>query len=431
MIELIAPKNINAKISILGSKSISNRLLILNQVLGLDIELTNLADAEDTILLQNALNQIKNKTFATINIHHAGTDMRFLTALLSCKKGDWILTGSERMKQRPIAELVNALKTLGADISYLENENLPPLKIIGKELVGSKIEIDGSISSQFISALLLISPTFKNSLELSIKNKIVSWPYISMTIDLLKQFGVAIDANTVALNTKIVIKHNPSSISNIPSSIKIESDWSSASYWFSICALSNEANIKLNYFNEISLQADSVLPQLYNILGVDTEFKNGYLILTKKRVEITEFNYDFTNCPDIAQTIAVTCFGLRIKATLTGLQTLKLKETDRIFALKNELQKFGANVEITNNSITILKSSTFNRQSLIVNTYNDHRMAMAFAPLCLKYPSVKIQNPEVVIKSYPKFWKDLKTTGFLILNDSFIILLGTLIIYCL
>ncbi len=436
MIALIANQNINATISISGSKSISNRILIIKHVLGLDIDLNNISDAEDTALLQEALAQIENITSATINIHHAGTDMRFLTALLSCKKGEWVLTGSERMKQRPIGELVNALKNLGADITYLEKQNYPPLKIIGKELLGGTIEIDGSISSQFISALLLIAHTFKNGLELSINNKIVSWPYIQMTISLLQQFGIAVEINAIERNTKLVIKHNPPSIFHLPSSISVESDWSSASYWFSICALSANASIKLNYFNEKSLQADSVLPQLYNSLGVNTEFKKDYIFLTKKQINITEFNYDFTNCPDIAQTIAVTCLALGINANLTGLQTLKVKETDRIIALKNELEKFGAEVQITNNSITIITikknskilSSSFNsaqddktpvtlsgikgQSTIDIETYNDHRMAMAFAPLCLKYPSIQIKNPEVVTKSYPQFWEDLKKVDF-------------------
>lgn len=411
MIELIAPKNINASISISGSKSISNRLLIIKHVLGLDIDLNNISDAEDTALLQEALAQIENKTSATINIHHAGTDMRFLTALLSCKKGEWVLTGSERMKQRPIGELVNALKALGADITYLEKQNYPPLKIIGKELLGGTIEIDGSISSQFISALLLIGYTFKNGLTLILKNKIVSLPYILMTVNLLKQFGVKIDIE----GSVYKVQNLKSSIINTQPVIDVESDWSSASYWYSICALSSNANIKLNYFNEKSLQADSALPLLYNNLGVNTEFKNDYILLTKKQINATEFNYDFTNCPDIAQTIAVTCFALKINANLTGLQTLKVKETDRIIALKNELEKFGAAVEITDSSISIHQSTIVKPQLLIITeTYNDHRMAMAFAPLCLKYPSIQIKNPEVVTKSYPQFWENLQNVGFTI-----------------
>ncbi len=407
MIKVVAPKQINAKISISGSKSISNRLLIIREVLGLDYELINCSDAEDTVLLQKALLQIKNKTAASINIHHAGTDMRFLTALLSCKNGEWVLTGSERMKQRPIGELVTALKQLGAEISYLEEEGFPPLKINGKELLGGSIEIDGSISSQFISALLLVAPSFKNGLELTIKNKIVSLPYITMTIGLLKQFGVDVkfqDSKITVLNLKPEIQN---------STFQIESDWSSASYWYCICALSNEATIELKYINENSLQADSILPKLFFDFGVNSEFKNDKLILTKKQVEITNFNYDFSDCPDIAQTLAVTCFALGITANLTGLQTLKVKETDRILALKNELEKFGAKVDVSQNSMVIQKSLIVNRQSLIISTYGDHRMAMSFAPLALKVSSLQIEHPDVVTKSYPKFWEDLKVAGFL------------------
>ncbi len=414
MFELTAPEIIHAGISLSGSKSISNRLLIIKEVLGLGCELINCSDAEDTALLQKVLLQIKNKSSATLNIQHAGTDMRFLTALLSCKKGEWILTGSERMKQRPIGELVNALKQLGADILYLEDEGFPPLKISGKELSGGSVEIDGSISSQFISALLLIAPTFKNGLELTIKNKIVSLPYINMTVELLKQFG----ADVKIQDSKITVQNLKFKIQNL--NFKIESDWSSASYWYSICALSKNAVIELKSLQENSLQADSILPKLFFDLGVNTEFKNDKLILTKKQIKINEFNYDFINCPDIAQTLAVTCYALGIKANLTGLKTLKVKETDRILALKTELKKFGALVDVTQNSICInhaersRSASIVNHQSLIINTYHDHRMAMAFAPLALKFSLIKIENPEVVTKSYPNFWSDLKKAGFLI-----------------
>lgn len=313
------------------------------------------------------------------------------------------------MKQRPVGELVNALRDLSAEIIYLEKENFPPLKIKGKKIKGGKIEIDGSVSSQFISALLLISPTFENGLELTLKNDIVSWPYIQMTIDLLKEFGIEIETsgNLIALTT--------SSIVNRQSSIKIiESDWSSASYWYSICALSKNSEIKLNYLNEKSLQADSVLPKLYDQLGVTTIFKNGSVLLSNKKTSVKEFNYDFTDCPDIAQTIAVTCFSLGIKATLTGLKTLKLKESDRIVALKTELEKFGASIEITAESLYIFetKNKKPETKNLILETYKDHRMAMSFAPLALVFKVLQIKDPEVVSKSYPLFWEDLKSVGF-------------------
>ncbi len=416
MLLLSAPENIkNTNIHLSGSKSISNRLLILKEILGLDITFENISTSEDTQHLQKALEQIKNKTISSIDIGHAGTDMRFLTAYLSVTDGKWVLTGSERMKQRPIGELVNALQVLGAEISYLEKENFPPLKITGKKLKGGKIEIDGSISSQFISALLLITPKLEYGLELTLKNKIVSWPYILMTLDLLSEFGIKI---STVLNT---IKITPSLIFNHKSLIySVESDWSAASYWFGLVALCKSGTVTLNGLTKSSSQGDSVLPEIYKELGVSSEFKDDQLILTKKSTSTKSFAYDFTNCPDLAQTVAVTCFGLGIKAELTGLKTLKIKETDRILALKTELEKFGAEVNITENSIQIKDSghTTHDRQSAIdyrlttVSTYNDHRMAMSFAPLALVFGALCIQDPGVVSKSYPLFWEDLKSVGF-------------------
>ncbi|MEI8137467.1 MAG: 3-phosphoshikimate 1-carboxyvinyltransferase [Bacteroidota bacterium] len=414
MLVLSAPKNIlNSTINLTGSKSINNRLLILNEVLGLHLSFENMSTSEDTLLLQNVLLSIKNKNSGTIDVHHAGTDMRFLTAYLSTKKGEWILTGSERMKERPIGDLVKALKSLGAEITFLEKENFPPLKITGKTLKGGTIEIDGSVSSQFVSALLLIAPTFENGLELTLKNEIVSWPYIQMTLDILSEFGLKV---STFLNT---IKFSKSLIA-VPKSIiyKVESDWSSASYWFSLVALCENAEIKLTGLKNKSSQADAILPELYKQFGVTSTFKNNELILSQNPNINPDFEYDFTNCPDIAQTIAVTCFGLGINAKLTGLKTLKLKESDRIVALKTELEKFGAQVIITENSIQIQDSGLWTQdcrlesKDLKIDTYNDHRMAMCFAPLSMRYEQVQIQNPKVVSKSYPQFWEDLKSVGF-------------------
>jgi 3-phosphoshikimate 1-carboxyvinyltransferase len=416
MVLLKAPEHIlNSSIRLSGSKSITNRLLILKEVLELDLSLENISTSEDTRHLQKALQQIKNKTQATIDIGHAGTDMRFLTAYLASKEGEWVLTGSERMKQRPIGELVDTLRSLGADISYLEKDNFPPLKINGKKLKGAKIEIDGSISSQFISALLLISPKFENGLDLTLKNEIVSWPYIQMTLDLLSEFGSKV---STVLNT---IKVTPSSTLHFPSSIySIESDWSAASYWYSFVSLSKNATITLTGLKRSSSQGDSVLSKIYSELGVSSEFKDKKLILTKNSTITKNFVYDFTDCPDLAQTVAVSCFGLGIKAELTGLKTLKIKETDRILALKTELEKFGAIVSITENSIRIndkrLKTQdgqpTVEYRLLTIETYNDHRMAMSFAPLALVFGPLSIEDPNVVSKSYPLFWEDLKSVGF-------------------
>lgn len=407
---------IKATVCLPGSKSISNRLLILKQVLNLSIELKNLSTAKDTRDLITALAQIKENNNTIIDIGHAGTDMRFLTALLAITHGEWTLTGSERMKQRPIAELVNALKQIGAQISYLEEEGFPPLKITGQTLKGGAIEIDGSISSQFITALILIAPALENGLEIKIKNEIVSWSYILMTIDLLKQVGINImiqDERQKTQDLKLIINKSKSLIYNPEYLIfSIESDWSSASYWFSIVALSKNAEITLIGLTENSSQGDSVLTKIYKNFGITSEFKDGNLILTKNSTVTNYFEYDFSDCPDIAQTIAVTCLGLKINCHLTGLKTLKVKETDRIIALKNELEKFGADVIITNNSLSITNKSTLiTHQSAIINTYNDHRMAMSFAPLVLIVNELALQNPEVVEKSYPLFWHHLNLIG--------------------
>ena len=395
MIQIIAPRfPINCSINLSGSKSLSNRLLLLKEILDLKIDLKNLSDSEDTKLLLKALRQIKEAKNKNINILDAGTDMRFLTALLAIKKGTWT-----------IGELVSALKSLGAEIEFLEKENYPPLEIKGKIILGGTLKIDASQSSQFISALLLISPKLKNGLVLTLKNRIVSSPYIEMTAALLKKFNVPISKlkNTYTVNSSTKSKQIKV--------IKIESDWSSASYWYSICALSKNAKIELNFLNKKSLQSDSILPELYKILGVKTKYKKNSIIISRKKLETKSINYNFINCPDIAQTFAVTCFGLGICAKLNGLSTLKFKESDRIIALKTELEKMGAKLVITNNSIELKKSKAIPFEG-VIETYNDHRMAMSFSPLALVYNSIKIANPEVVSKSYPRFWKDLKSVGF-------------------
>ncbi len=407
MTQIFPPKgNISTRIELPGSKSISNRLLMIRAISGLPIYFRNLSDSEDTILLAKALGQIQNKKSGTVNINHAGTDMRFLTAHLSVKEGNWIITGSERMKQRPIAELVNALKGLGADISYLEKEGFPPLKINGKKLHGGRIEIDGSISSQYISALMLIAPALGEDLEIILKGNIVSLPYINMTSELLKLFGVYVLFN----GKKLVVSPAPFNMLN--DQFLVESDWSAASYWFNLAALTNHSEIELNFLDETSLQADSILPEIYSKLGVRTEFIEKGLYLRSKQGTVEEFEFDFTNCPDSAQTIAVTCFGLGIKANLTGLQTLKIKETDRILALKTEFEKLGASVEATGSSLKLIPPKEIIPEQVVIKTYNDHRMAMSFAPLAIKFPGLKIENPDVVNKSYPAFWDDLQQAGF-------------------
>ena len=376
----------------------------------MEMSLSNLSESEDTQLLQKALHQIKSHSAAVIDIHHAGPDLRFLTAFLSSKIGDWVLTGSSRIRERPVAPLVKALLELGAGITYLEKEGFPPLGIQGKVLKGGRISIDSSISSQFISALLLIAPTLEHGLELSLTGSGVSFPYVRMTLELLKEFGASVhhSGNTNRVSASVLhIPHSP---------YIIESDWSSASYWYSICALSGQAEIELLHLSGQSLQADSILPSLFENLGVKTMFKKNSILLTSKKPELHQLDYDFTECPDLAQTLALTCFGLGIEARLSGLKTLKIKETDRILALKTELEKFGAVIHATADALHIerRKPETRNQEPEIITvaTYNDHRMAMSFAPLALVYSRIRIDDPAVVDKSYPGFWEDLKSAGF-------------------
>jgi len=407
MVKITAPPILtNTNINTGGSKSISNRMVMIREVLNADIELVNLSTSEDTQLLLKALQLIKENKSNTIDIHHAGTDMRFLTALLSVTEGTKIITGSERMKERPIGELVDALKSLGAEISYLEKENYPPLQIKGKTIEGGAIEINSSVSSQFISALLLVAPKFKIGIELHLKGETVSMPYIEMTIRLLKRFGVDIELQDKTATVK------PTTIQQqAKQNFLIESDWSSASYWYSLVSLSENLEIKLDNLFENSLQADSVLPELYKKLGVETTFSNNKVILKKVELKTKEFNYDFTNCPDIAQTVAITCLGHGIKTKLKGLQTLKVKETDRIVALKNEIEKFGVQCDSTETTLSFDASNADFNNEINIATYKDHRMAMSFVPLCLQTKSILIENKEVVNKSYPEFWNDLSKIG--------------------
>jgi 3-phosphoshikimate 1-carboxyvinyltransferase len=408
MIELLKPQSpIKVSITLAGSKSISNRLLVLNEVLDMNLVFDNLSASEDTLLLQKALVQVKKGGEQVIDIHHAGTDMRFLTAFLATRTGMWTLTGSERMKQRPIGELVNALRQLGAEIRYLEKENFPPLQIRGKELAGGQLKIDSSQSSQFVSALLLIAPALKNGLQLRLEGDPVSYPYIHMTLRLLHGFGIQYGQS----GTTISVLPSGARLPALP--VAVESDWSSASYWYSICALSPGSGIRLKYLSEQSLQADAVLPALFKPLGVVTEFgHNNSVLLRQNQISISGFQYDFTHCPDIAPTLATTCFGLGIPAELRGLKTLKIKESDRILALKTELEKLGAVVQATDDSLQISGTAPTKSGIVTIEPYNDHRMAMSFAPMTLVLGHMNILNPEVVAKSYPTFWEDLKSAGF-------------------
>ncbi len=389
-------KTVGGEVQITGSKSETNRLLILKQFFP-NLTIENTSNSDDSVLMTNAL----SSTSEEINIGHAGTAMRFLTSYFAVKENSSIiLTGSPRMKERPIKILVDALISLGADIEYVENEGFPPLKITGKKLTESYVEIEGNVSSQYISSLLLIGATLKNGLQLKFKGEITSVPYIKMTLQLLADLGIKYtwESDLISVKPKPTVENN---------TIVVESDWSSASYYYSYCALSPNSKLTLSSYKQTSLQGDSCLVDIYKKLGVETTFEGNSIILSNQQLATSNqqpLNLDLKSAPDIAQTIAVTCFGLGIECYLTGLHTLKIKETDRLVALKTEIEKLGGEVIITNETLH-LKPSTTILSDIAIGTYHDHRMAMAFAPLALKVP-INIEDADVVSKSYPSFWED-------------------------
>lgn len=387
-------KTINGNIQITGSKSETNRLLILKQFYN-NIKIVNASNSDDSEVLDKALSSAAN----LINVGHAGTAMRFLTAYYAQKEGCSItLTGSERMKDRPIKILVDALKSMGASIDYVEKDGYPPLKITGKKILTSKVSIDGNVSSQYISALILIAPNLEQGLEITLNGEVTSVPYIQMTLNLLKQLGISF-----SWEGNIISVYNQK---NVPPQIcTVESDWSAASYFYSLVALSNSAEVTLGSFKKESLQGDAVLADIYKNMGVSTEFSNNKITLKNTgNINSDPLTLDLKNAPDIAQTIAVTCLGLGKSCFLTGLHTLKIKETDRLLALKTEIEKLGGKVTITNNSLHLEPTTVLNENCCIA-TYDDHRMAMAFAPLATKVP-IEIEDFMVVSKSYPQFWTD-------------------------
>lgn len=391
----------NAEITVTGSKSESNRLLILQAIFG-QIHLHNISESDDTLILQEAL----KTDSGTVNIHHAGTAMRFLTAYFASKiNTEIVLTGSDRMQQRPIIILVDALREIGADIQYLKAEGFPPLKIVGKKFTKSEVSIKSGVSSQYISALMLVAPSLPHGLRIVLEGQITSAPYIEMTLSLLRKIGI----NGEFKEHIIIIPP----ISKIPSQeINIESDWSSASYFYSAVALSDNLEIKLKTYFKESLQGDSKLVSIYKNLGVKTFFdpsENSITLKKTKTILPEQLNLDLKDTPDIAQTIAVTCLGLKLRCKLTGLQTLKIKETDRLEALKTELEKLGATVSITNKEIEMVPPLKL-ESGIAIDTYQDHRMAMAFAPLAIKIP-LTINHADVVSKSYPSFWEDIRKIG--------------------
>ena len=388
-------------LTISGSKSESNRLLILRSLFPA-ISISNLSDSDDTLVMRQAL----EKHSGEIDVHHAGTAMRFLTAYFASKPGvEVVLTGSDRMKERPISLLVDALLELGADIKYQGNQGFPPLRIRGRNLEGGKLSIAAGTSSQYITALLLIAPSLANGLQLTLEGDVTSRPYIDMTLSLLRQLSVEIE-----LNGNDIRIYPLTTIPDVD--VTVESDWSSASYFYSLVALSDGITLELSAYRSDSLQGDSELSEIYRNLGVKTTFntEENTITLEKASVELPEYlELDLKDTPDIAQTIAVTCLGMGISCRLTGLHTLRIKETDRLQALKNEIRKLGTEIEITGDTLSMMNP---NRpvENTTISTYNDHRMAMAFAPLGTIAP-VNIEDAGVVSKSFPAFWDLLARTG--------------------
>ena len=399
--------NLNATISITGSKSETNRLLLL-QALYPNLVLDNTSNSDDSEVMTKALQntQFSNSDSQLIDIHHAGTAMRFLTAFFAVSEGkEVVLTGSQRMTERPIKVLVEALQQLGAQIAYEKESGFPPIRIKGQKITQSKVSIPANVSSQYISALLLVAPKLENGIELTLVGEITSVPYIKMTLALLNEIGV----ETKFEENVITVK--PLTTNSKQQTVTVESDWSSASYFFSLAALSNEATIVLSSYKESSLQGDSALVEIYAKMGVEARFEANQLTLVKQpNFNHQSVTFDLINTPDIAQTIVVTCLGLGIGCHLTGLHTLKIKETDRLEALRIELTKLGAAITVTNDSLTLEPTQEI-LENIAIDTYNDHRMAMAFAPLALRVPII-INNAEVVSKSYPDFWTDLRSLGF-------------------
>ena len=403
-IKVTAPAKIHTTIQLPSSKSISNRALIINALGNGTHHPENLSDCDDTRVMIRALNDDKE----TIDIMAAGTAMRFLTAYLSVTPGTRIITGTERMQQRPIQVLVNALRELGADIEYVANDGFPPLRITGRKLRKDTISLPGNVSSQYISALLMIAPVLTNGLTIRLRGDIISRPYINLTLQLMNDFGVRAE-----WTDDHRLKVEPQAYHSTP--FYVESDWSAASYWYQIVALSKEAEVTLPGLFKDSYQGDSQVAGIFRSLGVETIYKDKTVILKKNGKSVERLDYDFINQPDLAQTFVVTCALLNIPFRFSGLQSLKIKETDRMAALITEMRKLGYILHETDGSVLSWEGERCTTEEHpAIDTYEDHRMAMAFAPTCLALPEILINNPQVVSKSYPRYWEDLRQAGFII-----------------
>jgi len=386
--------NLKVRIDLPSSKSISNRALILDALAYSPYDIENLSDCDDTQVLVASL----DSNDSTFDIGAAGTSMRFLTAFLSKTVGEWIITGSERMKQRPIKLLVDGLNSLGAKIEYIEKEGYPPLRIFGSALIGGEIHLNGGVSSQYISALMMIAPTMQNGLKIILDENIISRPYINMTIQMMQEYGVEVEF------LDNIISIEPQEYQPVP--YKVESDWSAASYWYEIMAMVDNGGVYLSGLRQDSFQGDSKVAELFTQLGVETAYLTDGVLLTPGKTITSKMEYNFTDQPDLAQTFAVTCCMKGIQFKFSGLQSLKIKETDRIAALTKELRKLGFILSEPSEGMLAWDGERCQPASTVcIATYDDHRMAMAFAPVALLQP-ISIENPQVVSKSYPNFWDD-------------------------
>ena len=406
---ITAPSRIDTTIKLPASKSISNRALIISALAGVKTMPRNISNCDDTEVIVRALRDNPYE----IDIKAAGTAMRFMTAYLAVTPGEHVITGTERMKHRPIKVLVDALRYLGADIEYIGEEGFPPLKIRGKALDGGSIEIPGDVSSQYVSALLMIAPMLNGGLELHLTGNIISRPYIDLTIHTMHDYGARVEWTDVD-----TIVTEPTGYRE--REFIIENDWSGASYWYETLALmgDRESSIRLPGLIDSSRQGDSGVRYLFSMLGVKTSFEDGIktkpttVTLKTMRSMLPKLDFDFSGQPDLTQTLVVTCAAMNIPFHFTGLATLRIKESDRIEVLKREMRKMGFVIREENNSELLWDGERCEATMEPIDTYEDHRMAMAFAPAAVKFPELRINNPEVVTKSYPNFWKDLQQAGF-------------------
>lgn len=409
------PKRLDAMVALPASKSICNRALVIGALAGEGSRVGNVAHCDDSDVVVRAVRALADGDGdgRVIDVMAAGTAMRFLTAFLAAaSRGEHVITGTERMKQRPIAVLVDALRALGADVVYVGKNGFPPLRIVGRALEGGVVSLPGNVSSQYISALLMIGPMMEKGLELKLSGGIISRPYIDMTIGIMRDFGARVEWRG---DDTLVVEHG----GYVPASYVVESDWSAASYWYEIMALCGDADARvvLSGLRQKSLQGDRGIADVFALLGVATEYVDGAVILTKCDAKLSALDLDMADMPDLAQTLVVTCCMMGLPFHITGLQTLKIKETDRIVALQTELAKLGFMIESKHDSELIWTGARSEPSGVPVDTYDDHRMAMAFAPATIKLGGIAINNPEVVSKSYPEYWEHLAAVGFGVEDD--------------